>query len=234
MAQANNYCTEVQNMISATLKSLTNVGIRTYMSDCNITYSKFFLNAFKKVTEVLTDYKEIPYEYKVYAIWFDDCASTPYFNIDAHNSNYKQIRLTTNKNNNDKITEKSAKAIADILSHMVNEIAKMQEIAKNKPSAEELLNTFLSFFNKSISKKYKATKEYGKLNKECSTKPYNCIVVRENETDEYISSYAFHEDKIGNYIMISNIPLCGEYKTILNTENVEETIKNALKFINAA
>lgn len=234
MVQANNYNTEVQDMISAALKSLTKVGIHTYMSDSNTTYSKLFINAFKKVTEVLKDYKEIPYGYKVYAIWFDDSASTPYFNIDAHNSNYKQVKLTTNKYHNDKITEKAAKAIASILSQMVNDITEMQEKAKNKPSIEEIQDTFLSYFNKHISKDFKTAKEYGKLNKENSTEPYNCIVVRKNKTDDYVSSYTFHKDAIGNYTMISKVPLCGEFNISFSLDKAEDNIKAALKFIHAA
>ena len=44
MVQANNYNTEVQDMISVALKSLTKVGINTYMSDMNTTYSILYTN----------------------------------------------------------------------------------------------------------------------------------------------------------------------------------------------
>ena len=75
----------------------------------------------------------------------------------------------------------------------------MKEDAKKSPEISELKETLLSYAQKHVDKDmYTVEWEKGKLNMENSdTEPYNCLVVRYKENNEYHSSIVLSKNEIG-------------------------------------
>ena len=94
------------------------------------------------------------------------------------------------------------------------------------------MEILLSYAQKYIDKdRYTVKWEKGKLNMENSdTEPYNCLVVRYKENNEYHSSIIFSKNEIGKYYATQRTPLCGQCTLNFTLDTAEEQIKKIINF----
>ena len=204
------------------------VGIHGFICD-ESEYVEFRNN----LTEILRKKNYIRPSYKVSSIWFNDA----YFNIRSCDGYYNEVSITSGNyrvlpKNCHKVNEETLSLILDECEKLINRLKQMKEDAKKSPEISELMETLLSYAEKHIDKdKYTVKWEKGKLNMENSNiKPYNCLVVRYKENNEYRSSIVFSKNKIGKYYATQRTPLCGQCTLNFTLDTAEEQIKKIINF----
>lgn len=235
------YSVDTLNDQCEILTGLTCVGINGYIWSNHDIYKPFLNN----ITKILQENGYARNGYKASSMWFTDgrlCMgddkniNKAYLNISLLNSRYDEIKVTSGnyKGNSEyiKINEGTLKLILEECDKLCDYYKQKMEEALDTPNIDELIETFLGYARKYIDNdRFTVDIEKGKLNYEDSnTEPYNCIVIRYKDTNEYKSSIVFGKDNIGNYILAQRIPLCGESKREFALDNAEEVIKNAVKF----
>lgn len=185
------------------------------------------------LTEILRKKNYIRPSYKVSSMWFNDA----YFNIRSCDGYYNEVSITSGNyrvlpKNCNKVNEETLSLILDECEKLINRLKQMKEDAKKSPEISELMETLLSYARKHIDKDMYTVKwEKGKLNMENSNiKPYNCLVVRYKENNEYHSSIVFAKNKIGKYYATQRTPLCGQCTINFTLDTAEEQIKKIINF----
>lgn len=204
------------------------VGIHGFICD-ESEYVEFRNN----LTEILRKKNYIRPSYKVSSMWFNDA----YFNIRSCDGYYNEVSITSGNyrvlpKNCNKVNEETLSLILDECKKLINRLKQMKEDAKKSPEISELMETLLSYARKHIDKDMYTVKwEKGKLNMENSNiKPYNCLVVRYKENNEYHSSIVFAKNKIGKYYATQRTPLCGQCTINFTLDTAEEQIKKIINF----
>lgn len=204
------------------------VGIHGFICD-ESEYVEFRNN----LTEILRKKNYIRPSYKVSSMWFNDA----YFNIRSCDGYYNEVSITSGNyrvlpKNCNKVNEETLSLILDECEKLINRLKQMKEDAKKSPEISELMETLLSYARKHIDKDMYTVKwEKGKLNMENSNiKPYNCLVVRYKENNEYHSSIVFSKNEIGKYYATQRTPLCGQCTINFTLDTAEEQIKKIINF----
>jgi len=186
--------------------------------------------------------------YKISSLWYTDgiingyndgenedyFAKRAYMIFELKNSNYDTYEVTSANYCKNKITLNSNQlnAILDELEKLTNKVIQLIEVAKKQPSTDELIDRFMNYVNTHIDNvHYKAEIESGKLNYE-SCEPYESIVIREKNTNNYISSLLFGMNDFGDYGITIRVPLAGTTTIKFSLNKMEETIKDVLDGMN--
>lgn len=242
MSNNNIYSDEIIKRQAAILLEMEEgVGIHGFIND-ESEYVEFRNN----LTEILRKKNYIRPSYKVSSMWFNDgkiCSfdtqkiNDAYFNIRTCDGYYNEVSITSGNyrvlpKNCHKVNEETLSLILDECEKLINRLKQMKEDAKKLPEISELMETLLSYARKHIDKdRYTVKWEKGKLNMENSnTKPYNCLVVRYKENNEYHSSIVFSKNEIGKYYATQRTPLCGQSTLNFTLDTAEEQIKKIINF----
>lgn len=229
MSNNNIYSDEIIKRQAAILLEMEEgVGIHGFICD-ESEYVEFRNN----LTEILRKKGYIRPSYKVSSMWFNDA----YFNIRSCDGYYNEVSITSGNyrvlpKNCHKVNEETLSLILDECEKLINRLKQMKEDAKKLPEISELMETLLSYAQKHIDKdRYTVKWEKGKLNMENSNiEPYNCLVVRYKENNEYHSSIVFSKNKIGKYYATQRTPLCGQSTLNFTLDTAEEQIKKIINF----
>ena len=217
------------------------VGIHGFICD-ESEYVEFRNN----LTEILRKNGYIRPSYKVSSMWFSDgklCnfdiqkINNAYFDISSYDGYYNEVTTTSGNyrvlpKNCRQVNEETLSLILDECEKLINHLKQMKEDAKKLPEISELMETLLSYAQKHVDKDMYTVKwEKGKLNMENSDiEPYNCLVVRYKENNEYHSSIVFSKNKIGKYYATQRTPLCGQCTLNFTLDTAEEQIKKIINF----
>ena len=242
MNDNNLYSDEIIKRQAAILLEMEeSVGIHGFIND-ESEYAEFR----NGLTEILRKKNYIRPSYKVSSMWFNDgkiCSfdtqkiNDAYFNIRSCDGYYNEVSITSGNyrvlpKNSHKVNEETLSLILDECEKLINHLKQMKEDAHKSPEISELMETLLSYARKHIDKDMYTVKwEKGKLNMENSNiKPYNCLVVRYRENNEYHSSIVFSKNKIGKYYATQRTPLCGQCTLNFTLDTAEEQIKKIINF----
>ena len=242
MSNNNIYSDEIIKRQAAILLEMEEgVGIHGFIND-ESEYAEFR----NGLTEILRKKNYIRPSYKVSSMWFNDgkiCSfdtqkiNDAYFNIRSCDGYYNEVSITSGNyrvlpKNCHKVNEETLSLILDECEKLINRLKQMKEDAHNSPEISELMETLLSYARKHIDKDMYTVKwEKGKLNMENSnTEPYNCLVVRYKENNEYHSSIVFSKNEIGEYYATQRTPLCGQGTINFTLDTAEEQIKKIINF----
>ena len=235
------YSENIKKRQANVLASMEDVGIHGFFDDGYAKYKPFF----KKLTDILRKTNYISFRYMVSSMWFTDsrlCSfdeinpNLAYFNLSLYDSNYNEIQVTSgNYRDMSKYIKPDEETLALILDecvNLINTIKQMREDAKKLPEINELIVTLLSYAQKHVNEDlYTVDIEKGKLNMESNdTEPYNCLVVRHKDNNEYHSSIVFSKNDIGEYFATQRVPLCGQNTIQFSLETAEEQIKKIINF----
>ena len=229
MNDNNLYSDEIIKRQAAILLEMEeSVGIHGFIND-ESEYAEFR----NGLTEILRKKNYIRPSYKVSSMWFNDA----YFNIRSCDGYYNEVSITSGNyrvlpKNCHKVNEETLSLILDECEKLINRLKQMKEDAKKLPEISELMETLLSYAQKHVDKDMYTVKwEKGKLNMENSnTEPYNCLVVRYKENNEYHSSIVFSKNEIGEYYATQRTPLCGQGTINFTLDTAEEQIKKIINF----
>ena len=242
MSNNNIYSDEIiKRQAAIILEMREGVGIHGYICDED-KYTEFR----NGLTEILREKNYIRPSYKVSSMWFSDgklCnfdiqkINNAYFNIFSQDGYYNEVTTTSGNYHNmpmncRKVSEETLSLILDECEKLINHLKQMKEDAKKLPEISELMETLLSYAQKHVDKDMYTVKwEKGKLNMENSnTEPYNCLVVRYKENNEYHSSIVFSKNEIGEYYATQRTPLCGQGTINFTLDTAEEQIKKIINF----
>lgn len=242
MSNNNIYSDEIIKRQAAILLEMKeSVGIHGFICD-ESEYVEFRNN----LTEVLRKKGYIRPSYKVSSMWFSDgklCnfdiqkINNAYFDISSYDGYYNEVTTTSGNyrvlpKNCRQVNEETLSLILDECEKLINRLKQMKEDAKKSPEISELMETLLSYAQKHVDKDMYTVKwEKGKLNMENSnTEPYNCLVVRYKENNEYHSSIVFSKNEIGEYYATQRTPLCGQGTINFTLDTAEEQIKKIINF----
>ena len=231
----------IKRQAAILLEMREGVGIHGYICDDD-KYTEFR----NGLTEILREKNYIRPSYKVSSMWFSDgklCnfdiqkINNAYFNIFSQDGYYNEVTTTSGNYRNlppncRQVSEETLSLILDECEKLINHLKQMKEDAKKLPEISELMETLLSYAQKHVDKDMYTVKwEKGKLNMENSnTEPYNCLVVRYKENNEYHSSIVFSKNEIGEYYATQRTPLCGQGTINFTLETAEEQIKKIINF----
>ena len=242
MSNNNIYSDEIIKRQAAILLEMREgVGIHGYICDED-KYTEFR----NGLTEILREKNYIRPSYKVSSMWFSDgklCnfdiqkINNAYFDIISQDGYYNEVTTTSGNyrvlpKNCRQVSEETLSLILDECEKLINRLKQMKEDAKKLPEISELMETLLSYAQKHVDKDMYTVKwEKGKLNMENSnTEPYNCLVVRYKENNEYHSSIVFSKNEIGEYYATQRTPLCGQGTINFTLDTAEEQIKKIINF----
>lgn len=242
MSDNNIYSDEIIKRQAAILLEMKEgVGIHGFIGD-ESEYAEFR----NGLTEILRKKNYIRPSYKVLSMWFNDgkiCSfdtqkiNNAYFNISSCDGYYNEVSITSGNyrvlpKKCHKVNEETLSLILDECEKLINRLKQMKEDAHKSPEISELMGTLLSYAQKHIDKdKYTVKWEKGKLNMENNdTEPYNCLVVRYKENNEYHSSIIFSKNEIGKYYATQRTPLCGQCTLNFTLDTAEEQIKKIINF----
>ena len=230
----------IKRQAAILLEMKEGVGIHGFIGD-ESEYTEFR----NGLTEILRK-KNYIRSYKVSSMWFNDgklCSfdtqkiNDAYFNIRSCDGYYNEVSITSGNyrvlpKNCHKVNEETLSLILDECEKLINRLKQMKEDAKKSPEISELMKTLLSYAQKHIDKdRYTVKWEKGKLNMENSdTEPYNCLVVRYKENNEYHSSIVFSKNEIGKYYATQRTPLCGQCTLNFTLDTAEEQIMKIINF----
>ena len=231
----------IKRQAAILLEMKEGVGIHGFIGD-ESEYAEFR----NGLTEILIKKNYIRPSYKVMSMWFSDgklCSfdtqkiNNAYFNISSCDGYYNEVSITSGNyrvlpKNCRKVNEETLSLILDECEKLINRLKQMKEDAHNSPEISELMKTLLSYAQKHIDKdRYTVKWEKGRLNMENSdTEPYNCLVVRYKENNEYHSSIVFSKNEIGKYYATQRTPLCGQGTINFTLDTAEEQIKKIINF----
>ena len=231
----------IKRQAAILLEMREGVGIHGYICDED-KYTEFR----NGLTEILREKNYIRPSYKVSSMWFSDgklCnfdiqkINNAYLNIFSQDGYYNEVTTTSGNYRNlppncRQVSEETLSLILDECEKLINHLKQMKEDAKKLPEISELMETFLSYAQKHVDKDMYTVKwEKGKLNMENSnTEPYNCLVVRYKENNEYHSSIVFSKNEIGEYYATQRTPLCGQGTINFTLDTAEEQIKKIINF----
>ena len=231
----------IKRQAAILLEMKEGVGIHGFIGD-ESEYTEFR----NGLTEILRKKNYIRPSYKVLSMWFNDgkiCSfdtqkiNNAYFNISSCDGYYNEVSITSGNyrvlpKNCNKVNEETLSLILDECEKLINCLKQMKEDAKKSPEISELMETLLSYAQKHVDKDMYTVKwEKGKLNMENSdTEPYNCLVVRYKENNEYHSSIVFSKNEIGKYYATQRTPLCGQGTINFTLDTAEEQIKKIINF----
>ena len=242
MSNNNIYSDEIIKRQAAILLEMREgVGIHGYICDED-KYTEFR----NGLTEILREKNYIRPSYKVSSMWFSDgklCnfdiqkINNAYLDIFSQDGYYNEVTTTSGNYRNlpkncRQVSEETLSLILDECEKLINRLKQMKEDAKKLPEISELMETLLSYAQKHVDKDMYTVKwEKGKLNMENSnTEPYNCLVVRYKENNEYHSSIVFSKNEIGEYYATQRTPLCGQGTINFTLDTAEEQIKKIINF----
>ena len=231
----------IKKQAAILLEMREGVGIHGYICDDD-KYTEFR----NGLTEILREKNYIRPSYKVSSMWFSDgklCnfdiqkINNAYLDIFSQDGYYNEVTTTSGNYRNlppncRQVSEETLSLILDECEKLINHLKQMKEDAKKLPEISELMETLLSYARKHIDKDMYTVKwEKGKLNMENSnTEPYNCLVVRYKENNEYHSSIVFSKNEIGEYYATQRTPLCGQGTINFTLDTAEEQIKKIINF----
>ena len=231
----------IKRQAAILLEMREGVGIHGYICDDD-KYTEFR----NGLTEILREKNYIRPSYKVSSMWFSDgklCnfdiqkINNAYFDIISQDGYYNEVTTTSGNYRNlppncRQVSEETLSLILDECEKLINHLKQMKEDAKKLPEISELMETLLSYAQKHVDKDMYTVKwEKGKLNMENSnTEPYNCLVVRYKENNEYHSSIVFSKNEIGEYYATQRTPLCGQGTINFTLDTAEEQIKKIINF----
>ena len=214
----------IKRQAAILLEMREGVGIHGYICD-ESEYVEFRNN----LTEILRKKNYIRPSYKVLSMWFNDgkiCRfdtqkiNNAYFNISSCDGYYNEVSITSGNyrvlpKNCHKVNEETLSLILDECEKLINRLKQMKEDAQKHVDKDM----------------YTVKWEKGKLNMENSnTEPYNCLVVRYKENNEYHSSIVFSKNEIGEYYATQRTPLCGQGTINFTLDTAEEQIKKIINF----
>ena len=231
----------IKRQAAILLEMREGVGIHGYICDEG-KYTEFR----NGLTEILREKNYIRPSYKVSSMWFSDgklCnfdiqkINNAYLDIFSQDGYYNEVTTTSGNyrvlpKNCRQVSEETLSLILDECEKLINHLKQMKEDAKKLPEISELMETLLSYAQKHVDKDMYTVKwEKGKLNMENSnTEPYNCLVVRYKENNEYHSSIVFSKNEIGEYYATQRTPLCGQGTINFTLDTAEEQIKKIINF----
>ena len=231
----------IKRQAAILLEMREGVGIHGYICDDD-KYTEFR----NGLTEILREKNYIRPSYKVSSMWFSDgklCnfdiqkINNAYLDISSQDGYYNEVTTTSGNYRNlppncRQVSEETLSLILDECEKLINHLKQMKEDAKKLPEISELMETLLSYAQKHVDKDMYTVKwEKGKLNMENSnTEPYNCLVVRYKENNEYHSSIVFSKNEIGEYYATQRTPLCGQGTINFTLDTAEEQIKKIINF----
>ena len=231
----------IKRQAAILLEMREGVGIHGYICDDD-KYTEFR----NGLTEILREKNYIRPSYKVSSMWFSDgklCnfdiqkINNAYLDIFSQDGYYNEVTTTSGNYRNlppncRQVSEETLSLILDECEKLINHLKQMKEDAKKLPEISELMETLLSYAQKHVDKDMYTVKwEKGKLNMENSnTEPYNCLVVRYKENNEYHSSIVFSKNEIGEYYATQRTPLCGQGTINFTLDTAEEQIKKIINF----
>ena len=231
----------IKRQAAILLEMREGVGIHGYICDED-KYTEFR----NSLTEILREKNYIRPSYKVSSMWFSDgklCnfdiqkINNAYLDIFSQDGYYNEVTTTSGNYRNlppncRQVSEETLSLILDECEKLINHLKQMKEDAKKLPEISELMETLLSYAQKHVDKDMYTVKwEKGKLNMENSnTEPYNCLVVRYKENNEYHSSIVFSKNEIGEYYATQRTPLCGQGTINFTLDTAEEQIKKIINF----
>ena len=231
----------IKRQAAILLEMREGVGIHGYICDED-KYTEFR----NGLTEILREKNYIRPSYKVSSMWFSDgklCnfdiqkINNAYLDIFSQDGYYNEVTTTSGNYRNlppncRQVSEETLSLILDECEKLINHLKQMKEDAKKLPEISELMETLLSYAQKHVDKDMYTVKwEKGKLNMENSnTEPYNCLVVRYKENNEYHSSIVFSKNEIGEYYATQRTPLCGQGTINFTLDTAEEQIKKIINF----
>ena len=214
----------IKRQAAILLEMKEGVGIHGFICD-ESEYIEFRNN----LTEILRKKNYIRPSYKVLSMWFNDgkiCRfdtqkiNNAYFNISSCDGYYNEVSITSGNyrvlpKNCHKVNEETLSLILDECEKLINRLKQMKEDAQKHVDKDM----------------YTVKWEKGKLNMENSnTEPYNCLVVRYKENNEYHSSIIFSKNEIGKYYATQRTPLCGQCTLNFTLDTAEEQIKKIINF----